>query len=669
MKKWAIRCLLGLMLMLTAASAAAETMHTAAKERIVANLPEGMVADYTVSDGRLDIVVDMNRTDWDKVATVAAKSGSLAIHPGIMKPSDMRGAQSFTEFFRWQNLTQAENDRRVADLIAGWGNGGNMQDIYCNQGLVIGNFDPGTGVFYPGEIPEASGQGLAVRWTDGNGASYTERILVTVKYSDIRVEYVRRKKQAEKLIVPNAGVEVQSASSHVSSVQKENGRIEYHLDNAAAGTEVFTLAAAPAWLSADSSWSAYLLWEGRQEKLNLVSRSVNGAQSICAAIPKRINGADRIDKQDWAIKWVDGAGATRALFCLEAVFVSGSPKQNVQYKNDCEPLPASSVRWEMVSALDGLGAAYDPAQGIFHMSIDESRLPANGKTDLSQTLVRIGVYPPQGATRCTVSRIQGDVIYGNTGERDIIMGELAVAEGQPVTPPELSAYFFTKLTAKQANGKLLSYFVAPEVYGAYGGKTLIFEWKDAQGNTIGKRQYLTMTSDAYRMISRVNPSLIAPPKTAVTEPMVLTATEGCRLNSVLLPQECENGLCYDIQLQDENGNPIQPNEAVFVYLPYPEGKTAEEWGTEDFSVYHRLSDGSTEEFSLSNQRLELTPYGLCMQVKSFSPYFVNWTETQPAGAGASGLPQTGDRSQLAAWLLLLAGCMITAGRMKLKKSE
>ena len=669
MKRWAARCLLALAMILTAIPAAAETMEMAAKNRIMANLPAGLKADCRIQDGRMDIVVDMDGTDWDKVATVASKSGSIVIHPGIQMPAGMQGAQSFTEFFRWQNLTQAENDQRVADQIANWGNGNNAQDVYCDQGLVIGNYDPGTGVFYPREIPEIAGQGLAVRWKGDNGASRTERVLVTVRYSDIQVRYVRRSMQAEKLIVPNAGGYEQAPSTHVRSQQTDHGKIVYRLDNGAVGETIYTLAAAPARLGANDSWKAYLHREGRKEPLNLVSHSVSGSQGICAVIPKQIGGADRLDKHDWVIEWVDEKGTSRAVFCLEAVFQTGSPKQMVQYKDDCAPIPPSSVKWEVVDALDGLDVSYDAANGSFHLSIDEARLPANGKADLSQTFVRIGVYPPQGARTCRLSRIQGDVIYGNVGEADSFVGELNVAEGQPVTPPELTQYFFTKLTAKQANGKLLSYFVAPAVYGEYGGTTLIFEWKDAQGNRIGSRQYLTMTTDAYKAASRVNPSLTAAPRNAVTAPVAQAASGNYYLDSVLIPQECENGLCYDLQLQDADRNPVKPDEPVLVYLPYPAGRSAEEWGMEDFTVYHRLHDGSTETFSLSNQKLELTPYGLCMQVTSFSPYFMSWTDTRPAQADAAALPQTGDDAQPAAWLLLLAVSAAAMGLLKLKRCK
>lgn len=113
---------------------------------------------------------------------------------------------------------------------------------------------------------------------------------------------------------------------------------------------------------------------------------------------------------------------------------------------------------------------------------------------------------------------------------------------------------------------------------------------------------------------------------------------------------------------DGNGNETQPERTALVYLPYPDGKTMEECLFDTFVVYHELSDGSFEEYSVENGKLTLTPQGLCMEVTSFSPYYLSWEEG--AAPDVSALPSTGDRSNFAAYALLLLGVVCSAVLLK-----
>lgn len=86
----------------------------------------------------------------------------------------------------------------------------------------------------------------------------------------------------------------------------------------------------------------------------------------------------------------------------------------------------------------------------------------------------------------------------------------------------------------------MSYFVSPSMVGKYGGTTIIYEWLDAEGERIGKKQSLTLVTDAYQLVERVSPSLTKNPNKLVEEPTVQTEESGLYAATAQLPQEGDN---------------------------------------------------------------------------------------------------------------------------------
>jgi hypothetical protein len=219
---------------------------------------------------------------------------------------------------------------------------------------------------------------------------------------------------------------------------------------------------------------------------------------------------------------------------------------------------------------------------------------------------------------------------------------------------------------------MMSYYVAPSMVGKYGGQTLILEWLDRNGARIGKKQHITLKTDSYQIMEKKSPSLTKNPNALVTEPTVQCEESGMYVVSVRMPQSGENVLRYEIALQDADGNAVKPGQAVYVYLPYPDEKGMEDCLYDEFAVFHQLTDGSYEEYSTENGKLELTPYGLRMEVSSFSPYFLSWAEGAPQEEilpDPSELPSTGDRSHLPACLAALAASAAGIYAMKKKHNQ
>ena len=215
----------------------------------------------------------------------------------------------------------------------------------------------------------------------------------------------------------------------------------------------------------------------------------------------------------------------------------------------------------------------------------------------------------------------------------------------------------------------MNYFFPPSLVGEYGGETLVLEWLDKNGARIGKRQQITLTTDAYEIMKRMSPSLTKNPNALVEEPTVVTENTGIYVAWTQLPQEGERIVRYEIALEDEGGERATPEGPVILYLPYPEGKTMDECENDEIAVHHQKNDGTYEEYSLENGKLQMTPYGLRMEVTSFSPYYISWeVDEEELPRESANLPQTGDRSNLALWLLMAAGAMAAGMSLKKKKA-
>lgn len=676
--------------------AMAAALESAAKVRIDMNLPAGMVIDKEKSytkDGEMHIVIDTYATDWDMVATAARVSNTLVIHPGIHAPEGAQGKAEFTDYSRGYNETLAQAEQRIASQFdrTGLSAGKNGDRFACSyQGMEIGRFDEGTGLFLPKEL--TWGQGFAVRWRMADQTNSTgeitggvfrnERVRVYVTYSDLQPVYLKRQKVNSDDIAGNVntGGSGMVNPSAVLSVEKSSGKIVYVLKNDAAGREVFTAVAAPDWANA-----AYLISNGEETPLTMNDGAYISGKSS-AVLFYKVSKQDCLYKKDWAIKWVNTKTQKFDVYALEAEFHVGNPNLTVTYdrydRNNnlvgkkATPLAYSdngngtddSIRWSFRNPLDGLGAEYQ--DGVLHLTVNEKELPPNRKIDLSRTELIAQVKAPAGAAYCNVYLYKGDVIYGNNGEGDRMHNTIAVTSGEFFTVPEMTRGYFMPCYYTLHNGKQICYYAPKAAVGKDGGEVVIFEWLNADKEPLSEdsREFVAFTAEGYDLFVRRNQSLDE--KAGGDDPKVLAidaADQSMNVETAIVPQTGDNIMRYEIVLYDnETGEKADPDHPVLLYLPYPDGKTAEEAMGDEFIVYHPRKDGSYEEFSVANGNLTLTPYGLCMEVTSFSPYYLSWEEAVQTG-GVADLPQTGDRSNLALWLLMAAGALTAC--MSLKKKN
>lgn len=671
MKKRVI-LLLCLLMCLFGVKAMAATLSAADTSRIMMNLPEGMVIDEARSytrDGEMRIVIDTYATDWDMVATVARKSGSLVLNPQIKKPDNASRAKSFADY-SWYNTSPENVESDVWFRLRNFSNGKAGDYVCFEQGLAIGRYDEGTGVFVPNPPPKGAGDGFAVCWRMNDDKLRYERVRIRFEFTHQVPVYTNRR--LAKNVTANA-----SGNPHVTSksIDVDNGLVKYHAvkpKNGAVGT-IRTKVIAPSWMGEmgeGSGWTATLRDRGVPASLQIHAEQKNkSADQYYVNVdftPDENHASDRLYKKDWSIVWENKQKNKVVAFSLEAHFYVGNPKLTISYDESAEPLPVKSLMLIEKNKISGLKPSYDPGTGCLHLAVDKDQLPANRKTDLDEATVSVLITPPSTAVKYKLYGIQGDVIYGNSGEWLWSNEPVNIKPGEKIALEDLTdLVYFREHSVTLANGKEMNYYFSPGMWGGLGGYTLMLEWIDSHGNVIGKKQHITVTTDSYKVQQDRKESLIESPEGKVTEPSILAQNTDLHIVYAQLPQMGDDVMRYEFALENGNGEAVKlgADESVLLYLPYPDGKRADQFVQESFVVYHQLADGDYEEFSVEKGNLTFTEYGLCMEVTSFSPYYLSW-ESAP---DTSALPQTGDRSNLALWLLLAVGAM--AGCMTLKKKK
>lgn len=148
--------------------------------------------------------------------------------------------------------------------------------------------------------------------------------------------------------------------------------------------------------------------------------------------------------------------------------------------------------------------------------------------------------------------------------------------------------------------------------------------------------------------------------------------------TVAAEKTSETETVYDITLDNDT---TEPTGDVTLYLPYPNGMTAEIAADYDFAVVHEESAATTTEMSTVAGSVECTAYGLKVTTDSFSPFKVDWGKAdaiadkypdaiQPneAKVDTGSLPQTGDTTNMALLLGVLAASVCALALVLRKRS-
>ena len=147
--------------------------------------------------------------------------------------------------------------------------------------------------------------------------------------------------------------------------------------------------------------------------------------------------------------------------------------------------------------------------------------------------------------------------------------------------------------------------------------------------------------------------------------------------TVAAEKTSETETVYDIKL---DGGNTEPTGDVTLFLPYPNGMTAEIAEDYDFAVVHKKGKTTTEMSTVAGS-VECTAYGLKVTTDSFSPYTVDWGKAdaiadkypdaiQPneGKVDTGSLPQTGDTTNMALLLGVLAASVCALALVLRKRS-
>jgi len=122
-----------------------------------------------------------------------------------------------------------------------------------------------------------------------------------------------------------------------------------------------------------------------------------------------------------------------------------------------------------------------------------------------------------------------------------------------------------------------------------------------------------------------------------------------------------NTIVYNMHATTLRGQGYDLPGVCTLCFPYPEGLDENSARTYRIIIHHQISDRETEVFKSEDGDIEFTKQGLCIQVRSFSPFIIDLGgDSQDVN-----LPKTGDSASLTLWFVLLG--VTGAGMLLLRR--
>lgn len=119
-----------------------------------------------------------------------------------------------------------------------------------------------------------------------------------------------------------------------------------------------------------------------------------------------------------------------------------------------------------------------------------------------------------------------------------------------------------------------------------------------------------------------------------------------------MPVHGNGTITYNVHMSDLKGEQLNLLKESTLCFPYPEGLDQSSARKYRIIIHHQISGKETEVFKSEDGDIEFAPQGLCIRVRSFSPFVITWAPD------ADALPQTGDNASLPLWLALLGACSV-----------
>lgn len=641
MKKKVFGILL-LMLLLLGASALAEGIDPVPVEQSGYIAPMGMEGALTIGhqSGRLTIAIDDSKVDWARAFASTGGQGDTQIIWQIKAPANARFVQMLQDPEDESTaLAVLESSQRYyIEYNDSWGvpcEPTGMPITERGQRIATAILD----MDYV--VPQDVDTVIYVRWYDND-----QNVLSTQK---MNVSITHTQKQAftaktfigaaAERIIPDAGV---------TPLERKDGAVTYCVPTP--GTDVKTLVKAPAGAAQYAVYG------------NMKGNAFDNAMPLADGYAEvTLPSSDMVFTSTQTVYFWDAGGKL-----LEVVTVSITIQPDMEMKVwpayvDSDMFPLGKDQLEIVNDAASMGYTYTYDENTGHMLCSFNGTQITGGALKNQMSLRIK-DPGWGAVGCRIYQIGSNGLLGpNGGSLDKMLLELD--RGYPNGPQKVTAskavvhqdsYEPFRQIKPGADPSITLYVPDPSAMVENFVQLYVIEWT-YDGYT--EYQYFYMTTEPFTAAQRAyavsSISLLPKP---VTHPTVVMEGD-LRLLVTYYITESDSAWHVELTLVDPQGNPVQPDGPVQVYLPFPEGHQPGER-----YILHHYTDGLYDESALYTYNaldIQETEYGLMFETDSFSPFIYSRvggdTPDTPdtPDAPAARPPQTGDDAPLTLWLSLV----------------
>jgi len=611
------------------------TLKKAPASRIICELPKGLVADVTITDGAIDVLIDAEKTNWEMALAYGFQSSSGQVYLSrIIKQPDSTARQRCMGY----SVDYGNPEQR---LIASLQNdyqlyGANFGDAF--QTYRIARYEESSGLLQPIEQADRP-HGMITLWYDDNGNMLSgEYVLTTIRFTNLNALTVHLPKTAASSITPLAGESANDAA--LFSVRKENGFIRYEVtqNDRLEDYNVSTAIAAPQIDGKDTSrWTCYYKF-GHDHQVypcEMYDAGQFGLNTRSAILQRPLYSYDHTQQETFTLEWRDEQGVTQQISQLTISTVCGAPAPWLAYAPGWQPVPKNRAFLAYVDPIEpGTSLTYSGETGIAHLHIDPEKLPESA--DYGSARYFIHFTAPEGATAYSYTGGNTDNGYGEysylfektSNLLSTRRRELYEEDSEGISLFSRTVHLFETY---HQEGRDLTVFMSAAMPGEFAVEYCVINWyRDINDAEPMLTEYVIFEMDDCIMqhISTPLESEDALPEKLTVPAIVIpndNSAKEMQFVAELYPQESDNARYYELSLLDKNGKMARLPAHCKIYLPYPEGVTADNLEIK-FSLRHLNSAHQTiETFSEENGRLHRSPEGLWFSPASLSPFILEWT--------------------------------------------
>lgn len=629
---------------------------------------------YDSTTGRLRLVVDSEKSDFDLALTTGYDSATKALlFRGTMSaPSSISGSREAISF-------SPATDERIRDFLT------NFRDAYndgngntANWSWFLGSYDEDKALFFP----ENNTFGDIVIWNHNDSEPYLLTIDLSYTSTEPLTANIQNLPEANIMADHHKVLENETGAQ----IDKENGSVRYtrSATNSVNLTTRFTLP------NMQEGWKVYRSSYGSEEELMSVDQ-LNGQPVYELTWPTRGQNGEFVNESSYSLLCRDAEGVARAAYHLSITLVQGEKKPWPEYnesKNNQKitPVPAERLQVEEFGFFDGIFSTYK--NGILTQKIDNDKLIAVEADQLRNAELRITVTPPTGAVCYAVQSTGDQIIFGP--DRGYY-SEPDASERYSVDDSSEREWQYFYFSDIPYNNEQSAYYRNALGYsGDLGGMIPLIFWYDSfEATQPMSVEYFAVMADTVKIQSRTNilNNVTEVPSEMANRPFIAIAGVNGKSYAFFAQMypTGEQSRYYELNLVDENGNVVPLTalkaERYTVYIPLPDVRLSENTA---FYVSHFTADGETVKdlysFDNPNPKLRLYPapngMGLYFDVSSLSPFVLTWEEETPAApvptatpVPTDSLPQTGDSFPMELFLLLCGASLLTACLLLRRKNQ